>query len=344
MAPEKRQQDTPLERRLFRQCQGFSFFQAVRLLESLFPDKEKLGEALLPEQEPVRFKVKPGFDFPPSDIVRLDAAEDGGPAEMEVAFMGLIGPAGVLPHWYNELVLERNRKRDHSLNEFLDLFHHRLISSFYLAWKKNAFAVNFEPGARDRLSGYLLCLLGVASVEGTLPLGLAVEPLVFFSGLLGRTVPSATGIEATVSYFADCPAAVEQFIERLLPIAAEERTRLGRRNARLGVDAVCGSHFWEAQSKFRVNLGPLAYAEFVQLLPSGTRLRPLFSLVRFMAGVEYECEMALVLKRHEVPPCVLGDRSARAPRLGWTTWVSTPGVRPKTDPKVVFQLEDVSPG
>ena len=337
MDAKKRQSGTPLKDRLFEEHYNFSFFKAVSLLESLFPVKRPLGQALEPDKEAVRFSVKPDLAFPGSDISNLAQSKDGGPVKMEVTFMGLIGPAGVMPHWYTELVVERIWKKDHSLAGFLDIFHHRLISLFYLAWKKYRFEASYLPDARDRLSHCLLSLAGLGTPGLIEKIGLPAESLAFYSGLLSRSIPSALTIEAAVEYFSGTDVNIEQFIERMLPISPEDQTQLGAANSLLGVDTVCGSFIRECGTKFRVNLGPVGYDGFVRFLPTGDLLSPIFSLVRCMVGVEYEFEISVRLKRTEVPPCILEEETPTSPRLGWSTWIKSPEVTPAEDPHITFQ-------
>lgn len=336
MDPKKRQSGPPLKDRLFEEHYKFSFFKAVSLLESLSPDKSPLGQTLVPDQEAVRFSVKPSLAFPGSDISKLEQRDDG-PSQMEVTFMGLIGPAGVMPHWYTELVYKRIWEKDHSLAGFLNIFHHRLISLFYLAWKKYRFEASYLPDARDRLSHCLLSLAGLGTPGLVERIGLPTESLVFYSGLLSRSIPSALAIESAVEYFAGADVKIEQFIERMLPISPEDQTRLGAANSHLGVDAVCGSYIRECTTKFRVNLGPVGYENFLRFLPTGDLLPPIFALVRCMVGIEYEFDITVVLNRDEVPPCILGEESPTAPRLGWSTWVKSPNVAHGEDPSITFE-------
>jgi type VI secretion system protein ImpH len=338
---KSRQSDTSLRQRFFREFYKFSFFKAVDLLESLYPDRKPLGQTLQPNKEAVRFSVKPGFSFPASDISKVRQGDGSDQVNMEVTFMGLIGPAGVLPHWYNELVMERIYKKDLSLASFLDMFHHRLISLFYLVWKKHRFPENYLPDGKDRLSGYLLSLVGLGSPGLTRMIGLPKESLAFYSGLLSRPLPSAVTIEAVVEYFSGTAVQIEQFIERMLPLSPEDQTQLGLANSRLGVDTVFGSFVWDCQATFRINLGPVTHDHFLRLLPSGDLLRPIFSLVKYMVGLEYEFEIRVFHKRQEVPPCVLGMEPPTSPRLGWTTWIRSPGVSLRDDPYVTFQESEL---
>ena len=340
MAPEERKPNSPLEDRLFKEFYRFSFFQAVHLFETLLPGKKPVGHALNPAEEPLRFSVSPGLAFPPSDISSLTPGEQGGPARLGVAFMGLIGPSGVLPYWYNELAIARAREKDFSLAAFFDIFHHRIISLFYLAWKRYRFPENYLPGAGDRLSHCLLSLIGLGTAGLSGRIRQTEESLIFYSGLLSRQVPSAPAVEATVAYFSGTRAKVDQFIERVIALDPEDQTRVGSTNSALGVSAVCGGYVKENRTKFRVNLGPMGFGRFARLLPSGSALSGIFWLVRYMVGVEYEFEIRLYLKREEVPVCAVGPGGPASPRLGWTTWLKTPGKVHREDPYVTFHETD----
>ncbi|MFO7713048.1 type VI secretion system baseplate subunit TssG [Desulfosarcina sp.] len=341
MAPKKRKPDSTLMQQLFNRFYEFSFYRAVHLLERFSGNRKRLGRTLVPSEEPVRFSVKKGLSFPASDISDLKSGASDGPPKMEVAFIGLTGPSGILPHWYTQLLMERTRENDHALAAFFDLFNHRLITLFYLSWKKYRFPENYESGARDRLSTYLLSLSGLGTSRLTEMIGLPEESLSFYSGLLSRPVASAVAIEAAVAYFADARVRLEQNIERIVDLDTPDQTQLGTANATLGDDAICGSQVWECQTKFRVHIGPVGKIKFVRLMPSGDLLVPIFSLVRCMVGIEYEFEIRIYLKKAEVPICQLGATGADAPMLGWTTWVSTPGYVYQEDIFFTFQEHDL---
>ncbi len=226
------------------------------------------------------------------------------------------------------------------MTSFFDIFHHRLITLFYLAWKKYRLTENYLPGAGDRISRSFLSLIGLGTPPLARRIGFPEEPLLFYSGHLSRSVPCATAIEATIEYFSGATARVEQFINRIVYFDPEDQTRLGSANGRLGIDAVCGNSAWESQTKFRVNLGPLGYKDFLHFLPTGKRLQSVFKLTQYMVGAEYEFEIGLILKRKEVPPCVLGEKAPAPPRLGWSTWVKAPGFTHRDDPCVLMQRSE----
>ncbi|WP_022665667.1 type VI secretion system baseplate subunit TssG [Desulfospira joergensenii] len=341
MAPQKRQSDTGLEDQLYDSFYEFSFFRAVDLLEQFARDKKKIGDTLEPGKEVVRFSVKPGFSFPPSDISGLGQDPENGPSRMEVAFMGLIGPSGLLPNWYNELALERRKNKDHAFIDFLNIFHHRLISLFYLAWKKQRFPENYAPGAGDRLSRYILSLAGLGTSGMVGLLGLPRESLTFYAGLLSLPVASAAGIEAAIEYFSGAPTRVDQFVERDVPLEPQDCTKLGSANASLGIDAVCGTRVRECQTKFRVNLGPIDYTAYTRFIPMGDLLLPVFSLIRYMVGIEFEFEIRVFLKKEEVPSCVLGEKGPGRVFLGWTTWAASPGHEFTENPYITFEENDL---
>src|SRR5262245_50912462 len=92
-----------VERRLLEESFAFDFFQAVRLLERLDPNRKPVGRTSAPRAEAVRFKAHLSLSFPPSSIYNLDPPSSPLPVPaLTVAFLGLTGPSGALPRHYTE--------------------------------------------------------------------------------------------------------------------------------------------------------------------------------------------------------------------------------------------------
>jgi type VI secretion system protein ImpH len=324
MATESRRTDSPLVKLLFDEPYRFGFFQAVRLLERVSRARTPVGREMSPAREVARFRTSVTLRFPPSQIQSLSRdGADEAPPEMTVAFMGLTGPLGVLPHPYTELLIDRTRYRDNALWEFLDLFNHRLISLFYRAWEKYHFGVAYERDQQDRLTEYLYDVVGMGTRGLQGRVSFPERALIYYGGLFAQRPRSAAAVTAVLADYFRVPVRLKQFFGRWLKLDAESESRLGRQNFRLGFDTVAGTRVWDNQSKFRLKLGPLSFKEYVEFLPTGSAFRPLREMGALLSGPEFDFDLQLVLKAREVPGCVLTTRARRKPMLGWTTWLKT---------------------
>jgi len=310
---------------LYREPYRFDFFQAVRLLERLAPERKPVGRFLKPSVEVARFGAHPSLAFPASQIQSLTRRE-GRPPFLEVNFMGLTGPLGVLPHAYTELLMERIRQKDSAVRDFFDLFHHRIISLFYQAWEKYRFTIAYERGDLDRFSHHLLDLIGLGTAGLQNRQEVADDSLIFYSGLLSMNTRSAAALEQILADYFEAPVEIEQFIGAWYPMDPENQTHIGEESGsseQLGWGAVTGDEIWDHQSRIRIRLGPLPFRQFRGFLPGGSAWRELGALTRFFARGEFDVEIQLVLQREQVPPCVLDDDAEDGPQLGWSTWVKS---------------------
>ncbi len=323
MATQSRTTDPPLTQELFDEPYRFGFFQAVRLLERIYTDHEPVGQDADTNREVVRFRTRQTLSFPACEIHELtsDALQDGAPPEMMVAFMGLTGPVGVLPHQYTELLMDRARYRDTALWSFLDIFNHRLISHFYRVWEKYHFPIAYERTGEDQFTGYLFDLIGMGTTGLRGRLSFKDQSLLFYGGLIAQRPHSATAIGAIVGDYFDVSSNVAQFVGEWLKLG-DNVTRLGSANSQLGLSTIAGNKVWSDQSKFSVRIGPMNLKKFTTFVPMGSAFKPLTEIVRLLVGLEFEFNIQLVLERDEVPFCVLGS-DQNGPRLGWTSWLKT---------------------
>ncbi|NNM34832.1 MAG: type VI secretion system baseplate subunit TssG, partial [Gemmatimonadetes bacterium] len=233
------------------QPRAFSFFQAVRLLEALSPDGAPVGGMEGTDREVVRFAAHPSIAFPPSEIQDLEA-EPGSPARMTVNFMGLIGPQGVLPLDYTNLVARRAQERDEALRDFLDIFHHRILSLFYRAWLKYRFLVQRERGEEDAVTTHLLDVAGLGlPTQRDLP-GLTAGALAGYAGLLAAQPRSAQALEQILEDYFQISASVEQFVGDWYPLRRQDQCEVGEEghmSSQLGMGALAGDEVWDPQAR-----------------------------------------------------------------------------------------------
>lgn len=313
-----------MREQLFGEGYRFEFFQAVRLLERLSRERQPVGYAGPPVQEIVRFRTRASLEFPASQIHEIaDGESDDAPPRMTVSFLGMTGPMGLLPHPYTELLIDRTRHKDNALWDFLDLFNHRILSFFYRAWEKYRFPIAYERSGQDPFTEYVFDLIGMGTAGLRGRLALPDQGLLLYAGLIAQRPHSSSAIESILRDYFGVPARIEQFFGQWLSLDDEYRTKIGEANSELGANMVCGERIWNAQSKFRVRLGPLTFEQFMSFLPTGASFAPLADWTRFLVGMELDFDVQLVLKAEEVPACRLETGASRPPMLGWTTWMKT---------------------
>ena len=302
--------------------QEFKFFQLVRLLERLQPDRQPVGRFTTPSREIVRFGAHGHLAFPASQVQDLVWKEGKAPF-MVINFMGLTGPMGVLPHYYTELIMERNRYRDPALASFLDIFNHRMVSLFYQAWEKYRFTIAYERGERDRFSHILMDLIGIGTIGLQGRQKVADDSLLFYTGLLAMHTRPAASLQYILWDYFSVPVEIEQLVGAWYPLEIPNQCKFDKANTiseQMGVAAIVGDEIWDQQSGVLVRLGPLSLKQYLDFLPTGTAYEPLKAILRFFSGWEFDFQIQLCLKRDETPPCELGATGDASPRLGWVSW------------------------
>lgn len=355
---------------------AFDFFQAVRILEAQ-SGVEPVGGDGPPSKEAVRFRVALGHAFPASTVSELKPPTADRPVpQMTVPFLGLTGPSGVMPRHYTDMLsrLERDSRNPerHALRDWFDLFNHRLISLFYRAWAKYRFLVAHERLEHEReepdaFTKTLLSLLGIGQLplrnrlavrskadpndwdqHDTVVAGIPDQALFRYAGLLTRRPRNVLGLQAMLADYFRVPVAVRQFHGAWLQLDALDRSQLGAEqgNCGLGQTLVIGERVWDVEGRVLLQIGPLTYGQFVELLPdespSPTR-KAFFLLVhmaRFYLGPTIEFDVRLELMPGAAPESSLGGLGDPGSRLGWNSWlVSRPPELVVTD--AVFSTREL---
>lgn len=361
--------ERPLARLLEQAC-AFDFFQAIWLLERYRNDTVPVGQLGPVAREQLRFRPDVSMGFPSTDLCRIRRREsptsDRAYYEAEITFLGLYGVSTPLPLHYAVDVLrsteralnqrldpERDAADDRPLSsgplrDFLDIFHHRLISLFYRSWLKYRYDRAFPLRGRDVLTEYLGLLIGCPPAFDEQALGLPPLRLLRYAGVLTQRPRSAETLAGVLSdYWDGLPFAVRQFVGHWIPLEEADRNRFGLVNSRLGADLTVGEQVYDISGAFNVVVGPVDWATYLAFVPGGPRFAQTRALVRLYCTDPLSFTLEVRIKPRAVPEMRLTSDSA-AGALGLTSWVRTDEMG---ETSVVFEATEparvgigVSPG
>jgi type VI secretion system protein ImpH len=314
---------SPVASWLFREPWAFDFFQAVRLLTMLRPNAAPPGEGSSAEQEAVRFRSRISLEFAPADIHTLRPPRvPGGAPELVANFLALGGPDGPLPWPDTELLIARIRARDHAMSEFLDIFHHRLLSIFTRIRRAHHPTFVLTQAESSPTGQHVLSLIGLGPASLRRRLEVRDQSLMYYAGLVSHQPRSASGLACLLTDFLRLPVQVMQFAGSWRHLEEHQWSRIGVRlgsNQALGTAATLGTRYFDQERGIEMRIGPLSLPEFLDILPPGSAWKPMGELARFYTGRRCRIQIRPILRAAEVPRARLGGDT----RLGWTSWVIT---------------------
>ncbi len=312
-------------RRLFSQGYDFDFYQAVRLLEKLYPDAPRPGMGSDVRQTRIFFRPHTALVFPGTDVKRaewLDDEDREAGTRLTVTFMGLYGMGSPLPVYFYD-VLATEEAETFPLRDFLDIFNHRLYAYFYRAWKR--YRPEVHTGAPDEgaHAKRFMALAGLGT-DGALDHTPMTAPmrLASFAGRLAPRVRNAQGLRALLAAFLDgITVRIVENVPRWVPIPERPSMGSGGLGLALGATATIGKSVLDVSGKFRVVLGPITFAQYQAYLPGEPGAQLVAYLVRLYVPDYLDYDVELHLDTSDIPSVQLGNKAIQ---IGLTSWLGKP--------------------
>lgn len=312
-----------------------TFFHIVALLERLSKDAVRVGTDGPPGDEAIRFRHDYELGFSSGDIARVEVRELPRPASrshekpkpafvVTTTFLGLTGTISPLPLYIAEEVLHEDEQNP-VRRDFLDIFHHRLISLLYRSVSKYAPAREHLSHRPDAWMKRALFLTGLDPEIQTR--GMATHPsvLVRCAPLLagrgrGPRVLALALREALGDALApDGKVSIKQFAGGWVEVDEGQRMALGVRNHELGMEAILGKRAFDQSGRFSVQIGPLHKHNYKRFLRNGDLLRVVKEIVELCVREPLDFDVDLLLAADAVPSFVLSGKPGVGSHLGRET-------------------------
>ncbi len=331
--PRKRPAKPTAEERLLSAGERYNFFVSVSMLERLTPQAVRVGGEGPYHREAIRFRHDHDLTFSTGEIGRIARVkvpqsvehaleEPRYRFEITTSFMGVSGAMTPMPLYIAEEVCQDDEgariKRD-----FLDLFHHRLISLVYRIGLKYDFGREYTQEANDPWSNRMLAMAGLDAYERWRVRHLSRSQLLRLAPLLSSKVRSAHTLalavqDVTAEALQDASVHVVQFTGDWTLLDPEQRISMGLANSEIGINAVLGVECFHRAGKATIVIGPLR-DNFRRFLADGDMFPAICELVGMLSPepIEYELDLVLV----DRPPFLLGKKEGG--RMGFDSWLSS---------------------
>jgi type VI secretion system protein ImpH len=296
---------------LLHDATRMNFMRFCELIELAAPDLPALGSTDSPASEPVRFRSRHRLGFPNREIDAVEFDYDSAlkPPAIRTTFLGLYGVDARMPSYFIDEVAQ-NRDGAEPLSAFLDMFHHRIATQFYRAWRKYRFPAGFKRGGTDDVSRCLVSLVGLGIGNTDIERTVGTRKLLSMLGLASQRTRTAEGLAGVLQHAVpDATISVTEFHPVWIHLNEFEPTALGE-------NCVLGRGFHDRGNCVRVVIVPARRESVLGLTPGRQLHTGIMALLRFYLGYEANAQLEMHVSPDLMPRARLSSDQAS---LGYTT-------------------------
>ncbi|KMV67864.1 type VI secretion protein [bacteria symbiont BFo1 of Frankliniella occidentalis] len=307
MARETQPPHSRLSPRMEADLTRMNFYRFCQLLEKQHPDRPPLGSTACPQDDAVRFSPWPGMGFPASELKSVEYSEDDAAApKVRTTFMGVYGVDSPLPTTYLDDISQR-REGHEALQDFLDIFSHRILTQFYRIWRKYSYPATFERGGTDTISQSLLGLVGLGIPGTASHIATPVSRFLALLGVLRQPAKTQEGVQALVQLLApETQARVSPYCLRPIEIS-QPLGFYGEQDFLLDGNAPLGDEVMDTSSQLLIELFTDSESEAQGWKPDGQLYQDFLVMLRVYLGWRFKAKIRLTVSTALLPVMPLGE-------------------------------------
>ncbi len=298
MASDTRQPLSSVAQHFYSQTYDFDFQQAMRLLE------RRVGlrtDQLLQVPFAYQLRSRVFLSAPPSDVYGYDESHPRAlwnTPVLEVNLLGLAGMTGPLPMPYTHLLLDRKKVHDHAMDDFLQIFNHRLLSIYRVIY------AHMTPAAQDVQPEHTEIGKVLSALGG---LTFSRHPWLSHAGSLWAKFRSTYQVQQILESYFEVPLKIFSHEGAFKEIPLQERTFLGQQYNVLGQSASLGGRYWDEVSGLIIQVGPLPYTVYERFQVGSTAYQAVHEMACALLSAEYDVHMRILLDQTTCPTLRLGE-------------------------------------
>ena len=307
MARETQPPHSRLSPRMEADLTRMNFYRFCQLLEKQHPDRPPLGSTACRQDDAVRFSPWPGMGFPASELKSVEYSEDDAAApKVRTTFMGVYGVDSPLPTTYLDDISQR-REGHEALQDFLDIFSHRILTQFYRIWRKYSYPATFERGGTDTISQSLLGLVGLGIPGTASHIATPVSRFLALLGVLRQPAKTEEGVQALVQLLApETQARVSPYCLRPIEIS-QPLGFYGEQDFLLDGNAPLGDEVMDTSSQLLIELFTNSESEAQGWKPDGQLYQDFLVMLRVYLGWRFKAKIRLTVSTALLPVMPLGE-------------------------------------
>lgn len=272
-----------------------------------------LGDSLNPKHDLVNIQSHITFGHKASGVQQVVQAANGKYTVL-LNNLSLAGMYGALPDTYGEEIADR---RNQDMRDFLDIFHHRLMSLLYRFYRKNRIFLGSINVKNNIIGKILHNLTGLSLFQK--PFQFQETGLFPLFNLFWRNGPSISGVQDLIRGYFHVKTKVMPFLGGWIYPDQSVLSYLNKSYQALNQSLFIGRKTWDDTYGFTIYIGPMDFEQYVAFIPPVQQnFHTLRQLLFYYIDNSYHVRLAIHLKSDSVPALCLGKRSY----LNFTTWLS----------------------